>query len=260
MGMFKKLFGGKKQNAKEEGFALQPQNKTAGGSDVYHYKDNEGDFIHPPEVSCVYLDEITTHIEKHIGNPEIVFHEIISDHAHIDVHWVKPSANYPYNVLITSGMSDFAMHMPQGMDAADEWSHAELLVVLPADWKISDEDFKSDDNYWPVYFLKMIARLPHKYKTWLGYGHTIPNGEDAARIANTGFGCMLLIPPFLSFPEDFLQLKTKDGTRINFYSLIPLYKEEMELKLEEGTDALLDRFDDTEISELIDIYRPNVAI
>lgn len=254
---FKNLFGNK-NNKKEN--APEPDEVTAGGSNVYHYEKlkEENGFLYP-EVSCVYLDEITAHLEKYIGDPETVFHEIISEYVHIDVHWIKPSANYPYNILVTSGMSDFPMYMPQGMENAEAYSHAELMVLLPADWKISDKDFEDNDNYWPVYFLKMLARFPHQYKTWLGYGHTIPNGEDAESIANTGFGCMLVMPPFASFEEDFLTLTAKDGTQINFYALIPLYKEEMDLKLEQGTDALLDLFDETGITELIDIDRPNVT-
>ena len=68
------------------------------------------------------------------------------------------------------------------------------------------------------------------------------------------------MPPYLSAPEDFLRLETKDGTLINFYSLIPIYPEEMELKLEEGVDTLLELLDDNNITEVIDIHRKNVAL
>ena len=156
-------------------------------------------------------------------------------------------------------MSDLAMHVPDEVENKESYERAELMVVLPADWKIGEEEFQDDNNYWPVYFLKRLARFPHEYKTWLGYGHTIPNGMEAEDIANTGFGCMLLLPPMLSFDEEFLELKTKDGNLINFYAMIPVYKEEMDYKLEEGTDALLDLFDEYGISELVDIDRPNVC-
>lgn len=35
------------------------------------------------------IDAISNHIEKYIGKIDCVFHEIISDKVHIDVHWVK---------------------------------------------------------------------------------------------------------------------------------------------------------------------------
>ena len=179
---------------------------------------------------------------------------------HIDVHWIKPTPETPYNVLFTTGMSDYPMYLPEGLDDPNDYSHAELMVYLPADWPISDEAFKDDDNYWPVYFLKMIARFPHQYKTWMAEGHTIPNGPDAEPIANTDFGCILLMPPYLSAPQDFLKLHTKDGTIINFYCILPIYPEEMDLKLEEGVDELLNLFDENGISEVIDVHRKNVAL
>lgn len=234
---------------------------TAGGSTVYRYddtKEGSNDFIFP-EVTCVYLEEIEAHLAKYIGEPDMVFHEIISEHVHIDVHWIKPSASYPYNILVTSGMSDFPMTVPAEIEEAEEYERAELMVVLPADWKIGEEEFEDNNNYWPVYFLKMLARFPHQYKTWLGYGHTIPNGMDAEPIANTGFGCMLLLPPFLTFDDEFLSMQTKDGKVINFYAVIPVFADEMNYKLEMGTEALLERFDEFGVTELVDVERPNVV-
>jgi len=234
---------------------------TNGGSTVYRYENNEAtteDKNILPVTRSEYLPEIEQHIATYIGSPDQVFHEIVSEFVHIDVHWVKPSAKYPYHILITSGMSDLPMHVPEGLENPNDYERAELMVLLPADWKISEADFQDDDNYWPLYFLKMLARFPHQYKTWLGYGHTIPNGLDADPIANTNFGCMLLLPPMLSIDKDFLRLHTKDGKLINFYALIPIYKDEMDYKLEEGTDALLDRFDATGLTEVIDISRPSV--
>lgn len=37
------------------------------------------------------IDEISDHIEKNVGKIHMVFHELVSDQVHIDVHWVKPT-------------------------------------------------------------------------------------------------------------------------------------------------------------------------
>ena len=50
-----------------------------------------------------------------------------------------------------------------------------------------------------------------------------------------------------------------DGRVIRFWSLVPVYREEMDLKLKQGADALLERFDNAGITELVDPVRPNVA-
>ena len=80
----------------------------------------------------------------------------------------------------------------------------------------------------------MIARFPHEHNTWLSHGHTIPNGENAEPFAdNTKLGCMMLMPS-LSLGGKFYQLKIDENKTIKFYCLYPLYKEEMDFKIERG--------------------------
>ena len=43
----------------------------------------------PHGESC--LEEITEHIEEHLGPIAMVFHEVVSDTVHIDVHHVEPT-------------------------------------------------------------------------------------------------------------------------------------------------------------------------
>jgi hypothetical protein len=47
---------------------------------------------------------------------------------------------------------------------------------------------------------------------------------------------------------------------VNFYSIVPLYEEEMLLKLRKGSGALSHLLDRAKVSELIDVGRRNVAI
>jgi hypothetical protein len=107
-------------------------------------------------------------------------------------------------------------------------------------------------RYWPVRQLKMLARLPHEYQTWLWLGHTVPNGDPPEPFApSTGLCCSLLTLP-LSLPRDFVTLKAHRSKTIVFFTLIPLYQEEMELKLQKGTDELLNRFAKARINDVID--------
>jgi hypothetical protein len=191
-----------------------------------------------------------------------VFHEIVSDQVHIDVHWVKPTSKNPFHVLVTSGMSDKPMNVPAGIEAP---RYLELYVLLPSDWKIQgknyetvENEFSDENTYWPVRWLKTIARLPHSFNTWVGWGHTIPNGENAEPFAeSTKLGCVMLLPS-IALPKEFFELKT-DKKTINFLCLFPLYKQEMEFKLKHGSDKLLDRFDEYGISDIVDPKRKNVC-
>ncbi|RZK86606.1 MAG: suppressor of fused domain protein, partial [Hymenobacter sp.] len=96
--------------------------------------------------------------------------------------------------------------------------------------------------------------------TWLGFGHTIPNGEDAEPFADdTELGCMLLLTA-LSLPEEFQTLVVSPEKTVQFYTLYPIYREEMELKMAQGADALIDRFEVYDTGDVLDLTRPNTAL
>jgi hypothetical protein len=47
--------------------------------------------------------------------------------------------------------------------------------------------------------------------------------------------------------------------KVHFFSVIPLFQEEMDLKLNKGIDQLFDLFDKHGIDDTIDLNRKNVA-
>lgn len=236
--------------------------KSESGSPIYRYTENQEAEFTPAVGDGENIDIISDHIEKHVGPIESVFHEIVSDQVHVDVHWIKPTNKNSFHVLVTSGMSDKPMNVPAEIDAP---KYVELCVLLPPDWKIEGKDYEimenvfSDENtYWPVRWLKNVARFPHSYNTWVGWGHTIPNGENADPFAeSTKLGCVMLLPS-ITLPKEFFELPTFKKT-INFLCLFPLYKEEMEFKLKNGSDKLLDKFDEHGISDIVDPTRKNVC-
>jgi hypothetical protein len=42
-------------------------------------------------------------------------------------------------------------------------------------------------------------------------------------------------------------------------ALVPLYQEETDLKLRKGTDVLLEKFGENDITDVLEVGRPNVA-
>jgi hypothetical protein len=202
------------------------------------------------------LEKLSKHVERYIGKIDRVFHEIVSDLVHVDVHHIAPTPERNYHTLVTSGMSDRPMRTPKG---AESFRYAELMLCLPPEWPISEAAFEDERNYWPVRWLKVLARFPHEFKTWLFWGHTIPNGDPPRPFApDTDLCCMLLLEPRLA-PVEFKKLRMSDSKTVYFLALIPLYKEEMDLKLAQGTDELEVRFSEHAISELFDIRRPNLG-
>jgi hypothetical protein len=232
--------------------------KTPGGSVVYrHERVERGRDLTDCDADAI--EKIEAHIAKYIGEPANVFHEIVSDLVHIDVHIVGPTAARDWYTLVTSGMSDRPMTVPEG---AEDFRFAELMLSLPADWSTESlwkADLKDESLYWPIRLLKSLARLPHEYATWLGFGHTVPNGDPPVRYApNTELCCALLLLP-ITTDKAFHALDVRPGKTVRFYSVVPIYESEKEYKLKKGTSALTDCFDARGVTELLDPQRPIAA-
>jgi hypothetical protein len=229
---------------------------TDAGQPIFRHEEREREFqlAFGDEDS---IERIVAHIEQHIGSVAGVFHELLSDLVHVDIYNVAPTAERPYHTLVTSGMSDLPMTTPEGTELP---RYSELILSLPPDWPLTEEAFAEERNYWPIRLLKTLARLPHEYQTWLGFGHTVPhNGDPAEPYAdNTELCCALLFQPLL-FTKEVISLKIDDDKTIWFYSVVPLYQEEMDLKLKKGSDALFKLLVAQKVNELVDIKRKNVC-
>ena len=191
----------------------------------------------------VYSEDEMSAIEQHIKNTfgefENVFHELVSPDIHVDICVVPPSEERDYYTLVTMGMGAHRMNVPEEL-AEYKLERAELAIALPGNWKLKHEDLKNERWYWPIRLLKTLARLPIASDTWLGFGHTMDNEEDFAKGTK-------LCAAILTGPQD-----TEDGSEVcilpggeevNFYQVIPLYREELEYKMEHDADALLDKMD-----------------
>jgi hypothetical protein len=232
---------------------MEEQEKSASGAPIFRHQEKENSEFKLAIGNEETIEGVSAHIEKYIGKIDNVFHELISELVHLDIHIVNPTTEKPYYTIITSGMSDLPMTVPN----QDVPKYAELLICLPPDWKIGEDEYEDENNYWPIRWLKILARLPHNYDTFLIPGHTVPNGDPAEPFAsNTELTTMLLMNPILC-DEGFRTLQLKDRL-IHFYCLIPLYNNEVELKLSKGTEALYDGFNKNNVSELLDVKRPNL--
>ncbi|GMK39585.1 hypothetical protein PCCS19_26390 [Paenibacillus sp. CCS19] len=233
------------------------QEFSESGQPIYRHKQRTSDFEFAL-ANEVILTAISEHVEKHIGAIDHVFHEIISDLIHLDILVVNPTKERNYYTFVTCGMSNLPMNVPEG---AEDFKYAELMLCLPANWNVSQESFAIEENYWPIRWLKTLARLPHEYNTWLYLAHTVPNGDPAEPFAsNTSLsGVILNIPTMVDDLKSFFTLKLPDDNEVHFFSLIPLYKEEMDLKLKSGAEVLFEKLEKASVNEVLNIKRKNVA-
>ena len=191
----------------------------------------------------VYSEDEMSAIEQHIKNTfgefENVFHELVSPDIHVDICVVPPSERRNYYTLVTMGMGAHRMNVPEEL-AEYKLERAELAIALPPDWKLDKDSMQEERWYWPVGLLKVLARLPISNDTWLGFGHTMEKQSPFAEDTE-------LCAAILTGPQD-MDLDTcgevcilPGGEEVNFYQVLPLYREEMEYKLEHDADALLER-------------------
>ncbi|WP_052446761.1 suppressor of fused domain protein [Candidatus Soleaferrea massiliensis] len=203
---------------------------------------------------------VEAHIERHFGTFESVFHELASPDIHVDLAVIQPDEKRDYITLVTMGMGAHRMSVPDALSEAG-FDRAELLICLPKDWDLRNHDEKW---YWPLRWLKILARLPGDEDTWLGWGHTVENGGPFAE--NTDLAGVLLTNPFAPLSPADAQVPDREaavctlpgGEKVRFYQVIPLYQEEMDYKIASDTESILERFGET-LSPVLNIGRPCVC-
>ncbi len=201
------------------------------------------------------METVEKHIEQYFGGFKHIFHEIVSPDIHVDICVIPPTDEKHYYTLVTMGMGAHRMNVPPEL-AEFKLERAELAISLPADWKIDEED---ERWYWPFRLLKVLARLPGSCDTWLGWGHVMDN--EAPFAENTDLcAAMLIGPQRVKEGGDVCFLP--GGEAVNFYQVIPLYRDEMEYKRENEAEALLRRMADISFvvypdrSDAMDIGNP----
>lgn len=231
-----------------------PGGESKHGGPIYHHRTPKG---RPTlaETDTQAAEALEHHIEQYVGARAGTFHELVSEYVHVDVHIVPPSGQRNFYTLITMGMSDLPMNVPPG---AEHLRYGEVMLCLPADWKMYQHDWEDDETYyWPVRWLKTLARLPHQYKTWLTRAHSVPNDDPPQPFASNTQLCGVTLAAPVLFPHSFAEVFVRSDKTIQLYSVIPIYKQELDFKMKYGAKALFDRLSEANVSELLDIKRKN---
>lgn len=206
-----------------------------------------------PEPTLLPVDPMAEHIAAQLGAPALFFHETDAGGIQVDIHVIGPTPAFPYVRLVTSGMSKRPMNVPDGAPA-----YAELLMTLPADWKLDEASMKEEKWYWPVALLRHLAHYPHQQNTWIGLGHSLPNGNPAKPYAESvGFCGAIMLPP-ASAPQLFHGV-TVDGKDVYFHCVVPVFQEELKLARRRGFEELLHKFNEKNVTDVVDPARKNTA-
>lgn len=202
------------------------------------------------------LDQYEEFIEEQFGEYKEVFHEIVSPDIHLDIIIVPPTEKNNYYKLITMGMGAYKMKIPKELKKY-ELERAELVLYLPPTWEIKSE---KEEYYWPIRQQKILARLPIQYNTWLGYGHTISSNQENTPYANNTKFCSIILDEALNKNNEKMDLRMKTKGKINFYQIIPLFKEELEYKQKNDADKLFNLFNNEDMVRIINNERKNYVV
>jgi hypothetical protein len=216
---------------------------SKGGSEIIRHKAPKAESGPiPKQLSEREMLAVEAFYSTTIGKHDTVFHEILSPDVHIDIIPIPSSKKSKWTTVATMGMSAVAMNSPRGCP-----KHAELAMQLPSDWPLDEKSLGAKDgkHYWPIEWIKCLARFPMMFDTFFDFGHTVPmEGISSSRACP--FACAMMLP--LMGVENEKQAQFIAGRKtVHVFSVIPLFEEEMELKLELGVEALADAMDSAKL-------------
>ncbi len=151
-------------------------------------------------------------------------------------------------------MSLMEMTVPDVVADKAQYRFAELMLLLPKEVTFGKTITGSGTNDWIINMLKETARFPHHYATWLSIGHTLQATEDMEPYDDATAYTGVVILPSVTLDEDFTTITVPDGP-INIYSVYPLYRHELEYKVANGYNALLDCLIEKDAREIFDFNR-----
>ncbi len=189
---------------------------------------------------------VDDYIAKSFGEAENVFHELVTipGDIHIDILCIEPDANHDYYTLVTMNAGAYKMKVPSSAQTGNQTPYMELVIRLPKDWDMrhwENNDTDDETYYWPIRMLKTLARYPLYCKTYLGDGHTVDFGEpifESLPYRN------VLIKETSTLNGEQASVEIGKNKKVVFYEVIPIFNEELDYKLQNGSKALLKLMED----------------
>ncbi|MEQ8820401.1 MAG: suppressor of fused domain protein [Sumerlaeia bacterium] len=232
----RELFRRRRQHEPVPGASANPPggNVTPGGSRIYRHTETQARslFGFSEEDTLPHIEQREAVYAELFGEDFNVNHELIPMVPHLDVYIFEPTEQRPFYTLITGGMSDVPMTIPDELDEPGELRRSELLL------------YANENKPEYAQLLRFLARMPHEFQTWLGPGHTVPNGDPPKPFfEKSKLTTALLLPPIVEEDQGLRERLTIKGDPVNPYWVTFLTDRETNLKLRRGTEAILNLFE-----------------
>lgn len=158
----------------------------------------------------------------------------------------------PVTVLMTNGLSDYKMPVPERLN---DRNFNEIYFCLPSYWEW--EDTENPQMNWVFPWIKRLAKYVVDKQSWFGPGHTMPCGAAHERLSATMQQNHFFLTDPIYLDEELTPLKVGDKT-VHFLGIIPIFEDEMDYKSGKGTFKLLQKLSTAGVTEKLDDYRGTV--
>ena len=207
------------------------------------------------ELCADHYDAVYDHYKKAFeGLDHIVLSDFDSNGPPVNIHVVSPP-DAPFRVLLTEGMSVAPMRSPFVNKRFMELS----LLVPKRIHFISETLLETHPHRWIVEMMRFLARFPHMHGAVLDSGHSVQADDNPYNSfgENCPFNAAILLPSTTLWDE-LTSFVTAHGP-IRILSILTLHPDEMTFRIHRGLNALMDNIVEGQVTELLDIDRPNLC-
>ncbi len=158
----------------------------------------------------------------------------------------------PISVLVTNGLSDYKMPVPEMLEGRE---YNELYFCLPSYWEW--EDMENPRTNWVFDWIQRLAKHVVEKNTWFGHGHTMPCGSNMESLSETMLQNHFILTDPMLLENELAPIKVGDK-EVRFLAIIPMFPDEMDYKQGKGTFKLLQKFSNKSVTEQLDDFRSTV--
>ena len=160
--------------------------------------------------------------ESLFGETKHVWHEKKEQSPHIDIYCFPPGhAGRDFYTLVTNGMSDRAMNLPEGMPPQMQQRRVELVFYC------------SEPKAEYAELLRRLAHYVSEQNTWFGMGHTMETHSIELLHRSDVDALLFLLTPVI--PDDSLPIRLDiEGDPVWLLWVIPITAEECALVRQAG--------------------------
>lgn len=189
-------------------------------------------------------------LENRFGQHRV--HELETAEGEIPLLMLDLELKTPVTVLMTNGLSEYKMPVPEKMEG---FEYNELYFCLPSYWEW--EDRSNPSMSWVFDWIQKLAKYVIEKETWFGHGHTLPTGIEMEPLSPTmKQNHIILLSPIL-LEDELTELKVGDKT-VNFLAIVPIFPDEMDYKQGKGTFKFIQKLQSKGVTEKLDDFRVTV--